>query len=96
MARANNGGWDFVKVGETYQYKEDWFIATVKVLEDNSTDEMYQFKLETIESNDDPPDDDGVFSIGHAKDVGGYFNGMIQLYESPEYSFTPKYRKPNP
>lgn len=37
MARANNGGWDFIKVGQQYQYKEDGIIAIVTVLEDNST-----------------------------------------------------------
>ena len=44
MARSENNGWDFVKVDETYQYKEEIgpglaMIAMVKILEDNSDDE---------------------------------------------------------
>ena len=45
MATSHDHGWDFVKVGETYQYKEDWFIAIVTVLENNSDTENYVFKL---------------------------------------------------
>lgn len=93
MARANNGGWDFIKVGETYQYKEDWFIARVTILEDNSTADEYLFKLQTEESNTEPPTKDGVFEIEHAKDVGGYYSGMLQLYEQPEYKYDIKWRR---
>lgn len=93
MARANNGGWNFVKVGQSYQYKEDWFIARVTILEDNSTTDEYRFKLQTEESNTEPPTEDGVFEIGHAKDVGGYYSGMLQLYEQEEYRFTPAWER---
>ena len=27
MARANNKGWDFIKVNGEYQYKEDYFLG---------------------------------------------------------------------
>ena len=94
MARANNGGWDFVKVGKTYQYKEDWFIAKVKILADNSTPEEYIFTLQVEESNvEEQPGKEGVFEIGHAKNVPGYYSGMLQIYEEDEYSFSPKYSR---
>jgi hypothetical protein len=93
MARPNNKGWDFVEVGKTYQYKEDWFLALVKVLEDKSTDDMYIFRLQTEVSNEPPPthegEEEGVFTISHVKDPGGYYNGMMQLYKEPEYTFVP-------
>ena len=95
MARANNGGWDFVKVGATYQYKEDWFIGEVIVLEDNSTDDMYAYKLQIIEACDEPFTEDGIFDISHTKNMEGYYSGMMQLYEDKEYSYTPKWKKPN-
>ena len=90
MSRATNGGWDFVKVGGTYQYKEDGWVAMVKILEDNSTDKEYHFKLQTEEATDEPPTEDGeqegVFSISHVKDMGGMmYSGMLQLYEQAEY-----------
>ena len=84
MSRANNGGWDFVKVGKTYQYKEDGWIAMVTILEDNSTEEQYAFKLK-IEKSTLNHQGDAEFEISHAKDIGGYYSGMMQLYEVPEY-----------
>ena len=86
MARANNKGWDFVKVGETYQYKEDGWIAMVKILEDNSTEEEYAFVLQTEKATDLPPTEDGKFDISHAKEMQGMFSGMLQLYSTPEYN----------
>ncbi len=93
MATANKKGWDFIKVGNTYQYKEDGFIASVTVLEDNSTDEKYQFKLQINESTDVPPSKDGVFEIEHVKDFDGYYSGMMNLYEREEYRFIPVWKK---
>ena len=91
MARANNGGWDFVKVGGTYQYKEETFpmssfIAMVKILEDNSTEDAYEFKLQVEESNVDPPTENGIFDVGYTKKSDGYYSGMPQFYELPEYN----------
>ena len=85
MARAINGGWDFVKVGKMYQYKEDWFIAIVTILEDNSDEEFYRFKLQVEKSSGDPPQN-GVFEIEHIKKLPGIYSGMLQLYEFPEYA----------
>jgi hypothetical protein len=93
MARPSNNGWDFVKVGGIYQYKEDSFLATVKILEDNSTDDAYSFKLEVHECNYELPPQNGVFEIYHTKDSGIY-SGMMQLYEHVEYSFNPLWIRP--
>lgn len=93
MSRATNGGWDFVKVGGIYQYKEDGWVAMVKIIEDNSTNEEYRFKLQTQEATDEPPteegEEEGVFNISHIKDMGGMlYSGMLQLYKEPEYTCT--------
>lgn len=84
MARAVNNGWDFVKVGKSYQYKEDWMIAMVTILEDNSDEGNYRFKLRVDKSNVEPPQN-GEFEIGHDKTFNGIYSGMIQLYENVEY-----------
>ena len=87
MARAIDHGWDFVKVGETYQYKEDGFLAWVKILEDNSDDECYHFKLQVERCNYENPPQNGLFDISHMKEMQGMYSGMLQLYEQGEYSF---------
>ena len=51
MARASSNkgyGWDFVTVGNVYQYKEDSYIGIVRVLEDQSDDDYYTFKLQVL------------------------------------------------
>jgi len=90
MARPNKGGWDFVQTGGTYQYKEEItpmssFIAMVTVIEDNSDDKTYRFKLQVEESNTNPPTQDGVFEIDFDRNVDGYYSGMPQFYSEPEY-----------
>lgn len=92
MTTAHKKGWDFVKVGETYQYKEDWFIATVEVLEDNSTEDEYKFKLQTITANI-KPHDDGIFELTHVKNLDGYYSGMMNLYQYPAYMFKEVWKK---
>ncbi len=86
MASANNCGWDFVKVGSTYQYKEDGWIVMVKILEDNSTADKYRFIVRVEKSTDEPPQNGGwkEFEISHVKDGGNYW-GMMQIYENEEY-----------
>lgn len=83
MARGNEG-WEFIKVGNTYQYKEDWFIAMIIILEDNSTDEYWEFKCQVEMANEEPFKEEFTFS--HSKTEKGYYMGMIQVYEFPEYS----------
>jgi len=84
MARANNGGWDFIKAGEIYQYKEEGCVAMVNVLEDESTPEFYNFKLKVLASDGGFPA--GIeFTCGHSKNPGGYWNEMAQFYKELEY-----------
>ena len=84
MARANNSGWDFVKVGGYYQYKEDHFIGMIECIEDNSDDKYYRFKIQVKQANCKDIGQE-PFDISHAKDVGGYWSGMLQIYETPVY-----------
>ena len=93
MARANNNGWDFVKVGESYQYKEDWFIADVHVLEDNSDDDYYKFKLRIDKSSMGFKSDPEPFDISATKKLTGVYSGQLQLYPFPEYRYEPKYKR---
>jgi glutamate synthase domain-containing protein 1 len=84
MSRSINNGWDFLEVGETYQYKESSFIAMVTIMADTSDDEMYEFDLRIEESNYDPPQN-GRFTITSSKENHGVYSGMLQFYEEPEY-----------
>lgn len=101
MARPNEKdghGWDFVKAGKTYQYKEEAFpltsfIGTVTILEDNSNDEDYNFKVRVEESNMEPPTEDGIFDTSHVKKLDGIYSGMPQFYEYPEYSYETTWRR---
>jgi len=92
MARGNENGWDFIKVGTIYQYKEDWFIAMVTILEDQSNPDEYRFKLQVEESNFEPPQN-GEFEVTHNKNVTGYYSGMLQFYEEPEYVCEYKWKR---
>jgi len=84
MASAYNGGWDFVKIGAIYQYKEGSFIAMVKILEDNSNDKYYKFKVRVEQANYKPPGS-GEFEIINIKENNDYYSGMLQLYKYPAY-----------
>ena len=92
MTRSENNGWDFIKVGETYQYKDDGIgignatIAMVKILEDTSDDDWYNFKVKVVEG-DKALKEWGTkpFNVGHKKNIGGVYSGMPQFYETPEY-----------
>ena len=84
MSRANNNGWDFVKVGGSYQYKEGGFIAMVTVVEDNSDDDYYRFTLRVDKATFTPPDN-GEFEISHIKNLDGVYSGRSQLYEDEAY-----------
>ena len=87
MARANNKGWDFVKVGGVYQVKEDFATYGIRVLEDNSTEEQYIFVVKpTYSSHEMSPE---PFTISHCKNLDGVYNGMLQIYERDEYVMLP-------
>ncbi len=87
MARANNKGWDFLKVGKSYQYLEDGLIAMVTILEDNSTDEEYKLKIRFDKANQKLNDDqeDVIYNIVNSKNAVGFYSGMLQFYEEEEY-----------
>ena len=85
MARPVNGGWDFVKKGSLYQYKEDGWIAMVTIMEDNSTPEEYSFTLRIEKASQKLGDD--IFGITYSKtEHGDDIFGMLQLYEQEEYT----------
>jgi len=95
MARPERNGWDFVRVGKVYQYKEEWgigraLIAMVEILEDTSDDKYYNFKIRplkgTMELAEIGPE---PFEVSHAKNIGGIYSGMPQFYEEPEYTILP-------
>jgi len=82
MARANKNGWDFVKAGSIYQYKEDSLILIVEILEDNSDDDYYSFKVLPIAGNYNFKD---TFTVYFSKGLSGTFNGASQFYREVEY-----------
>lgn len=87
MARANNNGWDFLKVGKSYQYSEDGLIAMVSILEDNSTEEKYKFKIrfDKANLNLNNTQEDKICDIENVKNDSGIYSGMVQFYEDEEY-----------
>jgi len=85
MSRGNNNGWDFVKVNETYQYKESGWICMVKVLEDNSTDKEYNFKLQVEKSSWAENPWPKEFVVSHNKNFNGVYSEMNQIYKNEEY-----------
>jgi len=82
MSRGANGGWDFIKVGGVYQYKESPFIGMVEILEDNSDDEYYSFKVQAVEGNMAIPE---PFTVSLLKSNNAIWHEMCQFYEVPEY-----------
>lgn len=85
MARAvekNNHGWDFLEVGKIYQYKEDWFISMVEILENNSTEKEYKFLIKPIQEEGRklyPP-----FEVSHNREFSGVYSGMSEFYPEGE------------
>lgn len=84
MARANNSGWDFVKEGNIYQYKEEGCIAMVKIIREYSDNDKYQFDVVVLASDGNFPAG-RQFSVMHTKNPGGYWNEMPQFYSDIEY-----------
>lgn len=83
MATIHNNGWDFVKEGETYQYKEGGLIGMVKILENKSTDEEYRFLIKFLKSTHDVGED--PITISGTKAIDGHYSGMINIYEHEAY-----------
>lgn len=82
MARGNEG-WDFVKQGEVYQYKEDGMVCMVRILEDYSDEASYRFRVKVLASNRNIAGQE--FLVSYTKGLSGYYSGMSQFYELPEY-----------
>jgi hypothetical protein len=85
--KGSRGSWDFIKVGKLYQYKEDSIIFVVEILEDNSTEDYYEFLVLPIAGTIPAREQ---FTIGFNKSMTGAYNGQAQFYETPEYMFFPK------
>jgi hypothetical protein len=79
MSRAVKSGWDFVEAGKIYQYKEDSLIALIKIMEDDSDDERYRFRVRILKSNIKLRDPE--FTLISTKRLDGYYSGMPQIYE---------------
>jgi hypothetical protein len=71
-----------VSVGQQYTYKEDFYVAEVKVLEDASDSKGIGFKLEVLKENVDSGNK--TFDVWAA--VGHYaYSGMWRLYDLGTY-----------
>ncbi|HPH21862.1 MAG TPA: hypothetical protein PLE32_23895 [Haliscomenobacter sp.] len=86
MARPNNGGWDFIKVGGSYQYYEAGAVFMVTVLQDLSTPSLYEFliRIDKAERDLGPTDSSPQVKISHDKKDGVY-GGMSQFFETERY-----------
>jgi len=85
MSRAVKDGWDFIEAGKIYQYKEDSLIAMVEVLENNSNEEEYSFKLKVLAASYKLDPKDMIFEVFHNKAYQGIYSGMSQFYSEPAY-----------
>ena len=83
MASAHDHGWNFLKVGETYQYKEGKFVAMVLIVEDNSTDDLYQFVIEILEATFKPAN--LRFEISCIKAIDFGYPVMVHSFDKIEF-----------
>lgn len=58
------------------------------ILENNSTEEAYSYKVKVLESNIDIPEEQRELTVWHTK-MDGAYNGIAQFYEHPEYVMLP-------
>lgn len=91
MGENKNTDLDSIKVGDIYHYKEGRFIGYVTVLEDNSTDDEYSFKLQTELSNREPFGENGIFTIGMSRKID--FKGYGINLENTVYKFAPAWER---
>jgi hypothetical protein len=83
MASAQDNGWNFLNVGETYQYKEGKFIAIVQIVEDNSSDDFYQFVIEILEATSKLAK--LRFEISCIKSIDFGYPGMVHYFDKIEF-----------
>jgi len=93
MSTAQNNGWDFVKIGETYQYKEGSFIAMISIIEDNSDEENYRFTIKILEANREPLLI--ICDIFSQKKISFGYPGMCLIYKSIMYNCEYKWKNPS-
>jgi hypothetical protein len=86
MARPGKGGWDFIKVGGTYQYYETGWVAMVTVMKDLSTPEQYAFRVRVDKSDRDlgSVTRSPQFTVSHTREDMMY-SGMSQFFETEMY-----------
>lgn len=93
MSTSPNNGWDFVKIGETYQYKEGSFIAMISIVEDKSDDEYYRFTIKILEANREPPS--MICDIISQKGLSFGYPGMSKIFKKMMYDCVYKWKNPN-
>lgn len=91
MARSINGGWDFLEVGNQYQYKEEGWIAMVTVLENHSDKDKYEFLVRVEKSTTNLGFENDTFTVMSKKELPGIWPGMSQFYEHEAYLCNYKY-----
>jgi hypothetical protein len=87
MARPINNGWDFIRVGKTYHYREGRLVAEIEVTEDNSTIERYDFQIK-INKSIIKDATRKTIRCDHIKDIKGIYSGMPALYEMSDNVYT--------
>jgi len=87
MERPYEGGWDFIKAGEVYQYKEGGFIAMVTVLEVKSDDAYYVFIIRIEKATYKPARE--IYDITASKSDHVGYPGMVFFgkKEKPGYDY---------
>ena len=56
------------------------------IVEDNSTDTHYKFKVRVVKSN--MLNKDFLFDVEHIKKSSGYYSGMMQFFKEKAYIFS--------
>lgn len=82
MNNENIYGWVTVKVGEVYQYVEGRFVAFVYVIEDNSDDDYYRYKLKILKATASPLSE--IFQAEQIKRNVIFYAGMGKFYNKEE------------
>lgn len=86
MTRAcvNDGnGWNFIKLGNNYFYREDSLVAEVAILQDLTTQEMYRFRVKVLRSNI-PMDENLEFNVYYTRSQVGFYIGQAEFYENKQ------------
>lgn len=93
MITATNNGWDFIKVGNTYQYKDDWFVANVTILSDLSNEYNYIFIVKINEANIEQYEEKNILEIVNTKNSSTQSNNTQYFSEKLKYGCNYKWDK---